>query len=295
MASAPTPLDELRQQIDEIDLAIHDLVMRRARVVERVSLAKRSEGAVYRPGREATILRRLVDRHEGGMPVAAVARMWREMLSASSQMQAAYSVAVCETTDGNALWDLARDHYGSLTPAIAVATPLNAIRAVSDGTAAIGIVPWPETKDIGDWWHLLMGDDRSMPRVVAKLPFLDRGTGRRAIAIGRAVAEPTGYDHTMIGLELKENVSRGRLQTSLTDASLPLVGLWSSVPDGGANVDRSAPFYLAEVNDFVLMGDERLRRLEAALGEPLQRLQVLGGFAVPIDLSADASGPSHTA
>ena len=68
--SAPT-LDELRREIDRIDAAMHDLLMQRTAVVEEVGRAKARENPAgagtrpqfFRPGREALVLRNLIERH----------------------------------------------------------------------------------------------------------------------------------------------------------------------------------------------------------------------------------------
>ena len=66
-------IDDLRRQIDEIDTRLHDLLMRRSSVVAEIGTLKGSNGNGYfRPGREAAILRRLVERHQGSLPKATV-------------------------------------------------------------------------------------------------------------------------------------------------------------------------------------------------------------------------------
>src|SRR5260370_23500512 len=81
MASSKPTLDELRRQIDAIDDQVHDLLMRRTEIVEAIGREKK-DGRVpaFRPGREVVILRRLVARHAGRFPAAALVRMWRGML-----------------------------------------------------------------------------------------------------------------------------------------------------------------------------------------------------------------------
>src|SRR6185437_12724944 len=80
--SRTVPLEDLRRRIDEIDDQIHDLLMRRAELVEAIGNSKKSENApVLRPGREARILRRLVARHRGRLPRSVLVRLWRELLS----------------------------------------------------------------------------------------------------------------------------------------------------------------------------------------------------------------------
>jgi chorismate mutase len=59
-------LTALRAELDGIDDALHDLLMRRAGVVERV--ARAGKRGALRPGREAVIIRRLLGRHHGGLP-----------------------------------------------------------------------------------------------------------------------------------------------------------------------------------------------------------------------------------
>ena len=115
-ATAPGPetsLAALRAEIDAIDDALHDLVMRRAAVVARLaaSRVKGDDASSLRPGREAAILRRLLARHSGPLPAIAVARLWREILSSSNAMQGGFSVAL---PAGDAqLHEAARSRFGA--------------------------------------------------------------------------------------------------------------------------------------------------------------------------------------
>ncbi|MEO5341608.1 MAG: prephenate dehydratase [Magnetococcus sp. MYC-9] len=88
--SQPTTLEELRQAIDRIDDRIHDLLMERAERVQQVGICKERVGAevsFYRPEREANIHRRLEARHRGPLPVAALHRIYREIISASLNLE----------------------------------------------------------------------------------------------------------------------------------------------------------------------------------------------------------------
>ncbi len=93
-ASDPT-LEQLRQQIDRIDDQIHDLLMERSKRVRQVGhLKDRSPDAVYyRPEREARIHRRLEQRHRGELPLASLHRIFREIISASLNLEKKLSVA----------------------------------------------------------------------------------------------------------------------------------------------------------------------------------------------------------
>src|SRR4051812_14611699 len=58
-----TDLAALRAELDRIDDTIHDLLIERAGIVEQV--ARSGKPAAFRPGREASIVRRLVAQHRG--------------------------------------------------------------------------------------------------------------------------------------------------------------------------------------------------------------------------------------
>lgn len=290
MPPARTPLDDLRREIDQIDDAIHDLLMRRAAVVERIGAAKGAPGqAVYlRPAREATILRRLMARHSGGFPAQVVVRMWREMITALTRIQGPFAVAVYAPEEKRGFWDVARDHYGSFVPMTAVNTAAAALRAVSDGTATVGVVPYPAEDDNDPWWRFLVSADANRPRVVARLPFGGRGNARGenrdALAIAVAAHEPTGDDRTLLSIEIGGDLSRGRLKDMLEACGLPPVAFctWHAY---GASSGLSGPsIHLVEIADFVDHADPRLTALVERSGEIPVRVNTVGGYAVPLNL-----------
>ncbi|MBF0127435.1 MAG: prephenate dehydratase [Magnetococcales bacterium] len=85
----------LRQAIDSIDDRIHDLLMERAERVQQVGELKErgsADASFYRPEREANIHRRLEARHRGALPVAALHRIYREIISASLSLEKKLSV-----------------------------------------------------------------------------------------------------------------------------------------------------------------------------------------------------------
>ncbi|OSM06191.1 prephenate dehydratase [Magnetofaba australis] len=92
----PITLADLRDGIDAIDDHIHDLLMQRAELVEKVGEVKGASAAqavYYRPEREAQIHRRIEARHHGPLPIEAVHRIYREIISASLNMEKQLTVA----------------------------------------------------------------------------------------------------------------------------------------------------------------------------------------------------------
>ncbi|WP_119678921.1 chorismate mutase [Indioceanicola profundi] len=284
MPPSPEKLDDLRSEIDKIDDALHDLLMRRTEIVLEIGAAKQPGRPYFRPGREAEILRRLAARHEGAFPVGALMRMWREMMAALTRVQGAFAVAVCAPEDQRSIyWDIARDHYGSTTPMIAANTPMAAMRCVSDGTAAIAVVPWPVEEEADPWWRYLFSTDPKTPRIIARLPFVARGwEDGDALALAAVPMEQTGDDRTLLGIELSVDVSRGRLKESLEGCGLVTLQFRTHHLGGGAGA-----VHLVEVEDYVPADDSRLNLLAERLGEGLVRVLPVGAYArqlVPPDL-----------
>jgi chorismate mutase len=48
---------------------------------------------MIRPSREAEVLYRLMERHKGPFPKQEIARIWRELIEATSSLEGPYSVA----------------------------------------------------------------------------------------------------------------------------------------------------------------------------------------------------------
>src|SRR5471032_3313301 len=139
-----TTLDSLRNRIDRIDDQIHDLLIERTSLVEDIRGRKSKSGApVIQPAREAAIFRRLATRHRGPFPLGAIHRIWREIITAITALQQPLAVAVYAPDDQPGAWDIARDHYGSQVPMTPFSTISQVIRAVTDRSATIGVLPMP--------------------------------------------------------------------------------------------------------------------------------------------------------
>lgn len=284
MSAIPSDLADLRRHIDEIDDRMHDLLIARAAVVTQVAASKKDRDvAFYQPGREAQILRRLAARHHGVLPVATVLRIWREMLAATVRIETPFAVAVFAPAETAGFWDLARDHYGSLAPMAACRSLGEVIRAVTEGDAAIGILPMPREGDPDPWWRHLVLHGGKVPRVVARLPFgccgNARGNGADALVIGHVAQQETGADRTLFAIESATGISRARFLGLLSSAGLActLFAAWEYA-EGTLN--------LVEFDGFVPAADPRIARLRAQCGAALYRWLPFGGYALPLPPAA---------
>jgi len=87
-------LPELRAQIDAVDAQLLELLNRRAGLATLVGEIKRAEGsAVFRPEREAQVVRGLQARNTGPLRANGIASVWREVMSACRALEAAQRVA----------------------------------------------------------------------------------------------------------------------------------------------------------------------------------------------------------
>jgi chorismate mutase-like protein len=297
MPAPEAPIDALRREVDAIDDALHDLMMRRAEVVARIGAlkAKNNGGAnegFFRPAREARVLRRLVRRHRGALPKPVIVRIWREMMAALLRLQGPFSVAVVAHDQQVGLWDLARDHFGSLTPVTACESSGRVLRAVMEGQATVGVLPAPQQDEADPWWRQLLGEEPNTPRVFARLPFAaglpPRGARVEAFAVGLVALDETGSDRTLFAVEVSADTSRGSLGASLKGAALEVAGMY--VWRNRAAPDRSLA--LLDIEGFLRQGDDRLAGLRRGRGDEPRRIWPLGGYPVPFAASDLAASPA---
>ena len=292
MEAAAPPLEDLRADVDRIDQALLELLIERSEIVRQIGAVKADRAhqrLAVRPAREAEILRRLAALADGRFPRAVLVRMWRELLAATTRLQTPLSVAVFTTRQqGFHTWDLARDHFGSVTPMVRVDSASQALRSVGDGSATLAVVPLPNDED--PWWLALVSDHHDRMRVFARLPFVANGGGEgdaSALALGRLVPEPSGDDLALLAIEAESGVSRGRLRDLLQGVGLEPVWLaaWRC-PDPPQTV------HLVEIGSFVQEGDDRVAEvLSAARGEVL-RIVPVGSYPRPLPPDDTAAGRS---
>jgi chorismate mutase-like protein len=282
--SEHTPsLADLRHDIDVLDDQILDLLRRRTEAVQRIAEAKSREAAdsvFLRPGREAQLLRRLAGRARGGLPVAALVRIWRELISSLYRYQAQVKVAVHAPNKSAARWDLARDFYGSTTPLQLCTTASAVFRALAQ-PATLGIMALPEEGEKECWWPLLASRSADTPRIVARLPFVPNPRGRfgelGAYVIANMPPEESGDDRTLVVLQMNEaSPSMARVGTLLAQ-----VGLAGQAVAQYRRGDEGARVLL-ELPGFIADSDARLAALAAA--DPAQIIDavVIGAYAAPL-------------
>src|SRR5271170_131160 len=167
-------LPELRVEIDRIDGEMHGLLIKRGEIIDRLIAVKKSEetGSAFRPAREADMMRRLVKRHHGNLPLDTAESIWRVIISTFTYVQAPFTVHA-DLSAGDALMrDSARFHFGFTVPFQPHAGASSVVAAVSESKGDLGLVPAFATAGAGPWWAALEFD--AAPKIIARLPFVER-------------------------------------------------------------------------------------------------------------------------
>ena len=283
MAKSGLTLDAVRKNIDAVDQKLHELLVERGRLSEMVAEIKRPDlaqgGLPMRSAREAQMMRSLAGRDHGPMPIPTILRIWREIIGASAAMQAPMKVAVAGAHDPVSAFDHARSLYGVAVPISLADNPRQVLRALSTGSAQIGVLPEPGQDEAGSWWTSLV-DAPFGAVITARLPFLKADDqapdAERFVVVAQAPLEPSGADQSYIGL-----LCTGQTSATALAAKLETVGLHGRriamiSADGGA-------YHLVELDEFIGPDDARLVQLAAIMGADLTRAVVLG--VCPCDIS----------
>ena len=191
----PTPpkapdLTELRKEIDRIDASMHRLLMERGDIIDRLIAVKKSQdtGSAFRPAREAEMMRRLVKRHKGILPLDTVESIWRVIIATFTYVQAPFSAHADFSAGDASMRDSARFHFGFTVPLVPHMGAAAVVAAVSNSKGDLGLVP--AIASAGAWWTALEFD--AAPKIIARLPFVERADHPAALpvfVISRAAAD----------------------------------------------------------------------------------------------------------
>lgn len=137
-SSEQAELSRLREGIDRIDDEVLRLVSERARLAHRIGEIK--QGVIYRPEREAQVLRRMAEANPGPLPDEAVQRIVREVMSACLALEQPLRIAFLGPV-GTFSEMAAHKHFGH-SPDFRPCTSIDEVfRAIETGNADYAVVP----------------------------------------------------------------------------------------------------------------------------------------------------------
>ena len=190
-------LADLRVDIDRIDAAMHELLMERGRIIDRLIAIKTRQGggSAFRPAREAAMMRALAERHRGLLPLDTVEGIWRIIISTFTYVQAPYSVHADMSRGDAAMRDSARFHFGFTVPCVPHHSAGGVIEAVAQGRGDLGMFAVDGGAGAGAWWTRLIPP--SAPKIIARLPFVERPdhpAGMPVFVIAKPLADGAARD-----------------------------------------------------------------------------------------------------
>jgi chorismate mutase len=172
-------LTAIRAEIDAIDTVIHEQLLARSRIIDRLIEAKLSAPtqSAFRPSREVAMMARFKARHTGILPFVALESLWRSLIATFTYVQAPYTVhgdiSEPSLSGINSAQDRIRYCFGFHVPYQPHRTADDVIEAVasysSDHSSDLGVVTLHET--VTPWWKALVG--AHAPKILAQLPFWD--------------------------------------------------------------------------------------------------------------------------
>ncbi|MBL0318974.1 MAG: chorismate mutase [Alphaproteobacteria bacterium] len=270
---------ELRTQIDAIDDQIISLLKDRLAIVDQVGRHKKEmgiNGCFLKPGREAAILKRVVMELRPHFPDAAIASMWRMIISASLFHEQKLKVSVFGGDESKGYW-LAREYFGSFVPINKHVSIGSVLSDVEKNDSVIGVVPlhWQEVPN-HYWWQNL----KDNVSVFAVLPVVcDTANEQKSVlALGKVKPEPTGDDSTLLVLNTPLTVSKNTISKALQSIKISAEWIAQSPTPG----DEKAVDHLIKVSGFIQQYDPLLTVISKELDNHMNYIKRIGAYANPI-------------
>ena len=181
-------LGVLRTQIDAVDAELLQLLSKRAEHVAEVGRVKHAnaiEGSFIRSGREASMMRDILEKGAGQFPKEALFSIWRTIISASLKMEGGLKIVMPRTKSFH-MHRLIVEYFGSCSDYILCDSVDAALNQVKGNTVGVFNVS-------DDWWHredVIFGKHKVFAKIHDDI-----------FALADITPEKTGHDKTLIMTE----------------------------------------------------------------------------------------------
>jgi hypothetical protein len=167
------------------------------------------------------MMRRLVSRHKGILPLDTVESVWRIIISTFTFVQAAYGVHA-DVSGGDApMRDCCRFHFGFTVPFVPHVGIGRVIDAVAASDGDLGLVPVNAGTAAGAWWTRLA--EAAAPKIIARLPFVERRdhpAGMPLFVIAKPLTDGAARDVVLYSVEFKRGNNTAPTPISLLGAEV---------------------------------------------------------------------------
>ena len=280
-----------REQIDEIDLKILNLLKDRMAVIKNVGDLKKSynEKFYIRSNREADMIKNLVNLAENKFPKSAIINIWRKIITTANMNEQELRIAIHNPKNISDYTYLIREYYNNDVPIINYDSANSVVSDLENKNAQIGIFALPSSNDESDkkedtkenWW-ISLANNRIGLKIFAKIPFVEFEQKDKNVnsiqLVATAIKEPekSNSDNTIITIETSKEVSKSAILSALKEVELDGKILKSAqiIQFDGIK------FHLIELKGFYLENDEILKKFSQTKIKPY--IKVLGHFAQTI-------------
>lgn len=223
--AAADQLKGLRVEIDRLDAGMHALLIERGQIIDKLIEIKHRQGggSAFRPAREAAMMRALVERHKGHLPLDTVESIWRVIISTFTYLQAPYNVHVDVSRGDAPMRDSARFHFGFTVPCAPHMSAAAVIAAVAGAAGDLGMLALDRGPAAGAWWMGLARPDA--PKVIARLPYVERPdhpAGMPIFVIAKPLADGAARDVVLEAVTVDR--WRGEYTQAIADLGGEIVG-----------------------------------------------------------------------
>lgn len=196
-AKTDISLEDIRREIDEIDDGLLRLLVRRFVASAKVRATKKDEGSLasspFRPAREAQMLRRLISHRGSDLSPQLLVRLWRVILSASAQAQAAVTIHLDSSLSSDVAHRVAiAKHFCgmALVTHTDVASCLSTLAGQKGDLAVV---------QLSSGWAAWLSQPNSIGvHIIGTLPVIAARTTPELLVLGHAEAIPSGDDETIM-------------------------------------------------------------------------------------------------
>ena len=264
-------LTDLRRDIDRIDESMHALLIERGEIIDTLIAVKKTQesGSAFRPAREADMMKRLVERHHGSLPLDTVESIWRVIISTFTYVQAPFAVHADLSTGDALMRDSARFHFGFTVPFVPHMGAASVVQAVTESKGDLGLVPAFAFAGGGPWWAAL--EFATAPKIIARLPFVERPDHPAAMplfVVSRAAADAMVTETEVWSMRVSgwraasvNAVTRADAEiVAVPDQAFDGAALLVSVPRGGIDAVTKALVGIgASIRSAALVGSHATR------------------------------------
>lgn len=249
-------LGAVRNEIDAIDGQLLDLLNRRARCAQKVGEIKAKHGEagfIYRPEREAQVLRRVREMNPGPLSNENVTWLFREVMSACLSLEQPLSVAFLGPL-GSFTGSAATKHFGHAARLLPQVSIDDVFREVEAGHAHYAVVPVENSTEgaVGRSMDLLFATPlRVCGEVVLRIHqnLMTRETALDGVTKVYSHAQSLAQCHEWLNRNLP-NVPRISVASNSQAAELAMQEDGAAAIAGEAAAERfSVPILVANIED----------------------------------------------